>query len=264
MRLRKVYKKKNNSYQHQWDPSYNERAIISTSKNQKTLDSDSYLSIAHDIDTSQILKSLQHIEMTHFQYANKILNHIVSEGARKTWLDYFDLLKTRFSWVYTHSVNVAMISVMMAADLGYDNEKLECIALGGLLHDVGKLLIPTSIIQKDSSLDDMQMTLMRKHSELGVSLMADCGLNDDCVAMILQHHERLDGSGYPFGLKSDSIHPYAKIAMIADVLDAITSHRPYRPGKSASEAILIIKDEGRKYCTEYVSVIERLVCEHAK
>lgn len=259
-----MYKKKNNSYQHQGDPSYNERAIISTSKNQKTLDSDSYLSIGRDIDTSQILKSLPHVEMTHFQHAGKIVNHIVSDGARKTWLDYFNLLKTRFSWVYTHSVNVAMISVMMAAALGYDNEELECIALGGLLHDVGKLLIPTSIIQKNSSLDDMQMALMRKHSELGVSLLADCGLNDDCVAMILQHHERLDGSGYPFGLKSDSIHPYAKIAMIADVLDAITSHRPYRPAKSASLAIQIIRDEGPKFCTENVSVIAGLVCGHAK
>jgi len=217
----------------------------------------------HAIDTSHFLKNIQHVEANALQYASDFVRHVMTGSFSKACYDYFELLQVRFNWVYMHSVNVAVLSVMMAAELGYPQKELKCIALGGLLHDIGKLLIPTSIIQKNSSLDKTQMELMRKHCELGMSLVAGCGLCNDCTAMILQHHERLDGSGYPFGLKSDQIHSYAKIAMIADVLDAITSDRPYRPGKNVFEAIQIIKDEGPKFSVEYVSMLEKLFCRRS-
>ena len=258
---KKVHKKLCSNNRHQGNSFYDKETSSKAIEDSLPLSPQKNLTIPHTIDTSQILKNLHYVEKNKFQYASDIVTRIVADATGTAWLDYFDLLKSRFDWVYTHSINVAVISVMMAAELGYHKMDLECIALGGLLHDVGKLLIPTSIIQKDSSLDDMQMELMRKHSELGMSLVAICGLSDDCNAMILQHHERLDGCGYPYGLKSDNIHAYAKIAMLADVLDAITSHRPYRPGKSVSVAIQIIKDEGPKFAAECVSVIEKLLCE---
>lgn len=262
---KKVYKKLCNNNPHQGNSYYDKKTSGKTLEDSVPFNTQispqKNLAIPHTIDTSQILKNLHYVEKNKFQYASDIVTRIVADATGAAWLDYFDLLKSRFDWVYTHSVNVAVISVMIAAELGYHKKELECIGLGGLLHDVGKLLVSTSIIQKDSSLDDMQMELMRKHSELGISLVANCGLSDDCIAMILQHHERLDCSGYPYGLKSDNIHAYAKITMLADVLDAITSHRPYRPGKSVAVAIQIIKDEGPKFEAECVSVIEKLLCE---
>ena len=258
---KKVYKKSSSNNRHQGNSFYHKKTSNKAIEDSVPLSPQKNLAIPHTIGTSQILKNLHYVEKNKFQYASDIVTRIVADAAGAAWLEYFDLLESRFYWVYTHSINVAVISVMIAAELGYHKKELECIGLGGLLHDVGKLLVSTSIIQKDSSLDDMQMELMRKHSELGISLVANCGLSDDCNAMILQHHERLDGCGYPYGLKSDNIHAYAKIAMLADVLDAITSHRPYRPGKSVSAAIQIIKGEGPKFEAECVSVIEKLLCE---
>ncbi len=256
-----MYKKLNSNNRHKGNSVLNIKTYGKAAEDPVPINLQNHLANQHIIDTSQIIKNLHYVEMNIYRYSSDIVKRVVADATGKAWLDYFDLLKSRFNWVHTHSINVAVISVMIAVELGLGKKELDCIALGGLLHDVGKLLIPTSIIQKESSLDDAQMALMRKHSELGMSLVADCGLSDDCIAMILQHHERLDGSGYPCGLKSDSIHPYAKIAMLADVLDAITSHRPYRPGKSVSEAILIIKDEGPKFAAECASVIDTLLCE---
>ncbi len=192
------------------------------------------------------------------EYPTDIVRQIFADSAQKKWRQVLDSLYTRYGWVYEHSVNVALILAMIGAELHLDAASLYRLTLGGLLHDVGKLMIPMTIIQKDTTLNDSEMALVKKHSELGVSLVAGCNLHDDCMAVIMQHHERLDGSGYPSGLKSTAIHPFAKIAMIADVLDAITSYRPYRPAKSIDEAVTLIKNEQDKFCQEYVSVLETL------
>lgn len=212
----------------------------------------------HDIDESLNFAGLYPAGSDIFSFPTDVVRQIISDSGGKSWRHILDSLYVRYGWVYEHSVNVALISAMIAVQLNLDMKSLFNLTLGGLLHDVGKLMIPMTIIQKKSSLNESEMDLMRRHSELGMSLVAGCNLSDDCIAVILQHHERLDGSGYPHGLKSGDIHPLAKIAMIADVLDAITSYRPYRPAKSISEAISLIKDEGNKFCTEYVSAVEKL------
>ncbi len=212
----------------------------------------------HDIDENQILAGLYPAEPDVFSFPTDILTQIFADSSGKSWRKILDSLFTRYGWVYEHSVNVALICAMIAIELNLDRKSLYNVTLGGLLHDVGKLLVPMTIIQKDTSLCEAEMNLVKKHSELGMSLTAGCGLNSDCMAVILQHHERLDGSGYPYGLKGKEIHPLAQIAMIADVLDAITSYRPYRPARSISEAILLIKQEGSKFSREYVAAMEKL------
>ena len=212
----------------------------------------------HDIDKSQTLTDLHPAGSDIFSYPTDVLWQIFTDSNGKAWRKILDSLYARYGWVYEHSVNVALISVMIAIELNMDNRSLYNLTLGGLLHDVGKLLVPMTIIQKNTSLSAAEMNLVKKHSELGMSLLAGCGLSSDCMAVVLQHHERLDGSGYPYGLKADEIHPLAKIAMIADVLDAITSYRPYRPARSISEAILQIKQEGDKFSRDCVTVMEKL------
>ncbi len=211
-----------------------------------------------DIDESHTFTDLYLAEPDIFSFPTDVLRQIFADSKGKAWRQILDSLYTRYGWVYEHSVNVALISVMIAIELKMDQKALYNLTLGGLLHDVGKLLVPMTIIQKNTVLSEAEMNLVKKHSELGMSLVAGCGLCSDCMAVILQHHERLDGSGYPYGLKSGEIHPFAKIAMIADVLDAITSYRPYRPARSISEAIMLIKQEGDKFSREYVDAAERL------
>ncbi len=248
---------------------YSENISIKSKASKPVVENLEYENIQEDksdhkyTNMGQVLINLNVSEANILNYSNKIVNQIIADSKDMAWNDFFYWLDARFSWVFAHSINVAVLSVMMAVKRGCKKEELECIALGGLLHDVGKLLVPASIIQKKTSLDDEQMSRVKEHCEHGMSLVEGCGLSDNCKAIIIQHHERLDGSGYPFGLKSDDIHPYAKIAMIADVLDAITSYRPYRPAKSAFKAIQIIRDEGDKFSAEYVSVIERLLGEQS-
>ncbi len=212
----------------------------------------------HDIGEGQIFTDLPPAGPDIFSYPTEVLWQIFADSHGKAWRQILNSLHTRYGWVYEHSVNVALISVMIAVEMNLDRNSLYNLTLGGLLHDVGKLLVPMTIIQKNTSLSEAEMNLVKKHSELGMSLVAGCGLNSDCMAVIMQHHERLDGSGYPYGLKSAEIHPLAKITMIADVLDAITSFRPYRPARSIGEAISLIKLEGDKFSPEHVAVIERL------
>ena len=192
-------------------------------------------------------------------YPNNVLSTIIFESKKKPWWIYVNALSNYVDWLYTHSIDVAIISLMIAVELGYNEEELWNIGLGAFLHDVGKLLIPKSIIQKPGSLDDMEMDYIRQHCELGVSSLKSFCLPKECTDIVLQHHERLDGSGYPNGLKGDEICRNAKIAMIADVVDAITSGRPYKPPQKMDTAINILKSDEGKYSKELVPLLEGLL-----
>jgi putative nucleotidyltransferase with HDIG domain len=193
------------------------------------------------------------------EYPNKILSSVIFESRTKPWWIYVNALSNYVDWLYTHSIDVAIISLMIAVELRYSDEELWNIGLGAFLHDVGKLLVPRSIIQKPGPLDDMEMVYMRQHCELGMSSLESFCLPKECTDIILQHHERLDGSGYPKGLKEDEICLNAKIAMIADVVDAITSYRPYKSIQEVNTAIKILRNDKGKYSNELISVLEKIL-----
>jgi putative nucleotidyltransferase with HDIG domain len=188
----------------------------------------------------------------------KILGRILFESRTKPWGPVIDTLSNYIGWVYTHSINVSLISLMIGLESGYDDETLYELSLGSLLHDVGKLMIPKSIIQKASALDSVEMSLMRQHCDLGVNITAGLGLPEACTLIIRQHHERNNGSGYPLGLTEDGINRLAKIVMIADVVDAITSYRPYRPAKGMPEALHSLK-ESDMFSNDYIAILEALL-----
>lgn len=193
------------------------------------------------------------------EYSNKVLSTIIFESKTKPWWIFINALSNYVDWQYTHSIDVAIISLMIAGELGYTDKDMENIGLGALLHDVGKLLIPKSIIQKPGPLNDMEMVFIRQHCELGMSSLESCRLPKECTDIVLQHHERLDGSGYPKGLKGDEISRNARIVMIADSLDAITAGRPYKPIQEMDVAIQILKSDEEKYSMEMVSVLEKIL-----
>lgn len=145
---------------------------------------------------------------------------------------------------FTHSTNVSAYAVLLGKELGYPAEDLEQIAVGGLLHDLGKLEISSKILNKPGKLDEEEFRVIRKHPAMGMARVAD---RDDLsfgqLMMIYQHHERCDGSGYPVGCTADEIHPWAKLCAIVDVFEALTSVRPYRNPLTPETAIAIL-DKG--------------------
>ena len=143
--------------------------------------------------------------------------------------DLFSLLDHDY-YTYTHATNVCVYCLALADGLGIcDQSDLVAIGTAALLHDLGKLQIPPAILNKPGRLDAKELELVQEHPRIAFdALAARSDLNWDQLMMIYQHHERLDGSGYPVGLEGTEIHQWAQLCAIADVFDALTSERPYR------------------------------------
>lgn len=171
-------------------------------------------------------------------------------------------LKNFDDYTYQHSVQVSVITILMAIKLGYDNKKLLEIGLGAMLHDIGKISSPYEIINKPGRLTEDEMSEIKKHTWDGFNLIRRSEQIPLLSAHIaLQHHERADGSGYPRILNKSEIHEYAMITAVADVFDALVSDRPYRPAFSNSEALEILereKHEGR-LAPEFVDLLKEYV-----
>lgn len=147
---------------------------------------------------------------------------------------------------YNHAVNVGIFGLGLAKELLGDNEahNIPGIAAGFFLHDIGKYTIPRHISRRNGPLSPEEWNIMRKHPEQGYRMLQTfSALSDEISTIVLQHHERHDGTGYPLGIKGDKIHTYAKICTIADVFDALTSQRPYRTSKSSFHALAVMQNE---------------------
>lgn len=173
------------------------------------------------------------------------------------WLDAVvvlgHLVKDRES--LGHNRRVAQLCVRIGRQLAMTTAELRVLSRAGLLHDIGKLAIPDQILDKHSALDAAEWTLMRSHPELGLSLLGQGRSRREMLA-VLYHHERLDGSGYPYGLAAESIPIEARIVAAADTYDALTSDRPYRKACSAREARKVLMEEaGRRLDIRVVSAM---------
>ncbi|WP_094603963.1 hypothetical protein SPSIL_043880 [Sporomusa silvacetica DSM 10669] len=150
-------------------------------------------------------------------------------------------IRARDGYTFGHSVNVCVLATLTGVQLGYDMINLKELALGALLHDAGKMLIPQEIIIKPAPLTTTERKLMEQHSDLGFDILrkhSDIPLVSAHIAF--QHHEKFDGTGYTRGLVGTDIHEYARIVAIADVYDALTSDRPYKEGILPHEAYEIM------------------------
>jgi putative nucleotidyltransferase with HDIG domain len=147
-----------------------------------------------------------------------------------------------------HQKHVAALAAAIAEEMGLPPERVDGIRLGGLIHDVGKIQVPTEILSKPGPLRDVERNIMRQHAKAGQELLAGIDFPWPIAQMVLHHHERLDGSGYPDGLKGDELTLEAKIIAVADVVEAVSSHRPYRPALGLQSAIDELKQgSGRLY-----------------
>lgn len=210
--------------------------------------------------SSRILRSV--LRMGDDELINRtgaILDRILFESEKQPWRLYIHTLSNYVDWLYTHSIDVALISGMIALALHLGDDQVALIALGALLHDIGKLMIPSEIIQKPGELTEQEFFFMKQHCELGYSMVKELHLHPAVTGIILQHHERMDGSGYPFGLERDEIPLHSKIVIVADSLDAMTSYRPYKDPKSIREAVAELKREEERYPADVVSIFEAMI-----
>ena len=154
---------------------------------------------------------------------------------------------------YAHSINVALISNVLATWLGMSEEEVYLVSQCGLLHDIGKLKIPDSIIKKPGKLTDTEYNIIKSHPLFGRDILSEKNFDPHIVNCALMHHERCDGSGYPLGLSAHKIDSYAKIVSIADIYDAMTSARVYRDAVCPFKVIEQLEQEGfGKYDTGFL------------
>ncbi len=144
---------------------------------------------------------------------------------------------------FTHSANVGFYCSLLAAELGYTGEELEDITTGGLLHDLGKLEIDERILNKPGKLDEFEFKIIKEHPLTGFRRLTKVErATQTQMLMTYQHHERLDGKGYPVGIGGDEIEMVSRICTVADVFEAMTSNRPYRRSLSNKQTLEIMND----------------------
>ncbi|MDQ7030637.1 MAG: HD domain-containing protein [Ardenticatenia bacterium] len=158
-----------------------------------------------------------------------------------------------------HSVRVATLAVEIGTALGLDQGQLEHLWRGGLLHDIGKIGVPDTILQKPAPLSPQEWEIMKQHPVWGARILKSVDFLVEAIPVVRYHHEAWDGSGYPEGLRRQEIPLLARIFMVADTYDAVTSDRPYRSRRSPEEALAVIREErGRRFDPEIVNVFEAL------
>ena len=148
------------------------------------------------------------------------------------------MLKVSDEYTFKHSVDVATISMVIAKKYGMNERQIHEIGISGLLHDVGKSKIPNEVLNKAGRLTDEEFAVMRQHPVLGYRILqGKYNISKDVMMGVLEHHEKIDGTGYPLGLTAEKISPYAKIISVADIYDALVTERPYKEAMTQRDAV---------------------------
>lgn len=172
------------------------------------------------------------------------------------------MVEMRDPYTAGHQRRVADLAAAIATEMGLPEERVRGIHLAGTIHDLGKIQIPAEILSKPGKLSTSEFNLIKDHPQNGYEILKDIEFPWPIAQMVLQHHEKLDGSGYPQGLKGEAILLEARIMTVADVVEAMSSHRPYRPGLGLDVALEeIIKGRGTHYDPDAVDVSVRLFRE---
>ncbi|MDX9844418.1 MAG: MASE3 domain-containing protein [Aquabacterium sp.] len=173
-----------------------------------------------------------------------------------------NMVEMRDPYTAGHERHVGLIAAAIAHELGWDEARCKDLELIGLVHDIGKIAVPSEILTKPTRLTQLEMELMKGHAQAGYEILKDVPFRTPVAEIIRQHHERLDGSGYPRGLQGDEILPEARVLAVADVLESMSSHRPYRPAVGLDAALAELEShQGQLYDPEVVAAAVRLIRE---
>nr|WP_315469094.1 HD-GYP domain-containing protein [uncultured Undibacterium sp.] len=162
-------------------------------------------------------------------------------------------LKTADDYTYMHSVAVCALMIALSRQLGLSDDETREAGLAGLLHDIGKMAVPSEILNKPGRLTDEEFVSVKEHPSAGHAMLLESkGVGQIALDVCLHHHEKMDGSGYPKGLKGEEISLYAKMGAVCDVYDAITSNRPYKSGWCPAESLKKMSEWSRGHFDEVV------------
>jgi len=161
-----------------------------------------------------------------------------------------------------HQQRVSQLACAIGREMGLNSEQIRVIRIASLLHDLGKVFIPTEILAKPGKLSKVEFSMVKSHPEADYQILKTIDFSCAIADIVHQHHERLDGSGYPLGLKGDAIHLEARIISVADVVEAMVSSRPYRPAPGLEAAMKEIEEgKGKAYDPDAVDACTKLFRE---
>ena len=201
----------------------------------------------------QLVRKIDHLDATNRRLEEESGRRTEAEAARA---DALDRLKTtlaqsvealahtvekRDPYTAGHQTRVAQLSEVIAQQLGLPKDRVDSIRLGALMHDIGKVGIPAELLTKPGKLSKEEFELIKTHSKIGHDIVRNIDFDPAVARIVAEHHERFDGTGYPKGLKGEAIALEARIVAVADVVEAITSHRPYRPALGLETALAEIR-----------------------
>jgi PAS domain S-box-containing protein/putative nucleotidyltransferase with HDIG domain len=220
-------------------------------------------SLLHDPAVEGIVVNLR--DITERQEAGNRLEESL-EKLRRTMQGTIQAVTAIAEWrdpfTAGHQKRVAELSSAIAREMDFPPEQIEVVHMAGLLHDIGKISVPHEILSKPGRLSDAEMGLIRVHSQVAYDILKTVDFPWPIADMVVQHHERIDGSGYPAGLHEDDILVEARILAVADVVEAMTAHRPYRKAPGLDKALEeISQNSGRLYDADVVYACLRLFNE---
>jgi len=190
--------------------------------------------ILRDPNSRESIQRTQHL-------VTATVNYIIAE--RDALQNLVANMATDYS-TYTHSVDVCVYAISLGKRLDMARPALNDLAVGALLHDVGKTRVPTEILHKKGPLTETEFAVVKKHPEMGIEILSEGPRLPEAVyKIVLSHHEKVNGSGYPQGIKGRHIAPQAKMTCIIDIFDAMTTNRSYRRAMSFFDALRLMRDE---------------------
>jgi putative nucleotidyltransferase with HDIG domain len=171
-------------------------------------------------------------------------------------------IEIRDPYTAGHQRRVSRLSCAMARELGMPEEQIEGLRVAGDIHDIGKIYVPAEILSKPGQITAIEYGIIKTHPQVGFDILKTIKFPWPVALIVLQHHERMDGSGYPLGLPGDQILKEARILTVADTVEAMSSHRPYRPARGIDMALAeIIENRGLFYDSEAVDACVKLFRE---
>lgn len=180
---------------------------------------------------------------------------------------FFDLADTisralgcRDPYTEDHGRKVAKLCRLTGKKLGLDQRRLQGLYIGGLLHDVGKIAVPEIILSKPGRLTEEEVNLIRSHTKQGYAILKNSSMPWPVAEIAFSHHERMDGSGYPLGINAEKLSLEIRIVCVCDVVEAMSSHRPYRPRRTEGQVIKELRvGRGRKYDEDVVDAVLEVI-----
>jgi putative nucleotidyltransferase with HDIG domain len=208
------------------------------------------LIIANVLDITDRVKAREELEASGERLHQTLRDTVKAMG---------NIVELRDPYTAGHEKQVTRLAAAISDQMGVDETTHEGLLMAGEVHDIGKIAVPAEILSKPSTLTDMEFRLVKQHAVVGHQLIDTIDFEQPVAEIVLQHHERLDGSGYPKGLKGDEILPEARILAVADVVEAMASHRPYRPALGLEAALSEVRDgAGTLYDEDVVAACDRV------